>query len=78
MSLYENFIGGVKGLPPVGDKFADNAVVLPATGIGAVFAEVVRFSSNADESPVGCLVTAVLGKLFSFVVHVCLLKIKCQ
>ena len=56
-------------LSPIGNKFADNPVVFPATGIGAMSAEVVHIPGNSDVSLPRCLVKAVFWELFSFVGH---------
>jgi hypothetical protein len=67
--LDEDFVGMVERLPPVGDKFGDNPVVLSAAGFGAVLAEVVHFAANSDEGSVGGFVMAVFWELFSGVKH---------
>jgi hypothetical protein len=42
-----DFVGIVEGLPAMDDEFGYNSVVLSSAGVGAVFAEVVDFSSDA-------------------------------
>jgi hypothetical protein len=42
-----DFVGIVEGLPAMNDELGYNSVVLSSVGIGAVFAEVVGFSSDA-------------------------------
>ena len=65
----EYFFGPVKGLPSIGDKFADDSIVFSSAGFRVIFSEVVHFAADADESPVGRFMAAVFGKLFSFVGH---------
>jgi len=74
----ENRVGIMKSLSAIGDKFCDNAVVFSSAGFRAVFAEVVHFSADTDESPIGRFVFAVFRKLFSFVEHGNFGEIKCQ
>ena len=58
--LDEDFVWIVESLSPVGDEFGDNPIVLPATGLGAIFAEIEGFPLDSDKSPVSGLVEAVL------------------
>ena len=64
-------------LSSIGDKFGYDTVILSATGFGAVFSEVIRFASDADEGSIGCLVEAILGELFAIVSHD-FRKLKCH
>ena len=51
----------------VGKEFANNSVVFPAAGFGAVLSEVAHFPANSDVSQAGGFVEAVFWELFSSV-----------
>ena len=68
----------VEGLPSIGNEFGYNPVVFVSAGVGAVFAEVIHFASDADIGSAGGAMVAVFWELFSCVGHsVCLEKV-CQ
>lgn len=67
--LHFDLVGMSVCLPPVGDELADDSVVFPSAGIGAVFTEIICTSSEADVCLTGAFVEAVFWKLFSFVCH---------
>jgi hypothetical protein len=61
----ENFVGALERLPGIGDEFANDAIIFPAAGSGAVFAKVKSFSSDSDKGSPGGFVQAVFWQLFS-------------
>ena len=73
-SVNGQFVRGAEGLSSISDIFCDNTVVFSSAGSGAVFAEIIHFSSDTDEGPAGSFVQAVFGKLLFAVEHryVCL------
>ena len=65
----QDFVLMLERAATIGDKLADDPVVLPAAHLRTVLAEVEHFGAEADVGSAGGLVVAVFGQLFFGVNH---------